>query len=168
MNKQLECIRKFQEIENFERTVIIQGSFDKTLLENKIQKFKGSSVQGVFKPYGLWYAIGKSWLNFLVEELMDESWFKDNVLILEDIDLSKMLLIRTDDEFIKFEERFLRRELGQQSFQIDWKQVSNYYAGIEIAPYLYSQRYKTWYYTWDVASGCIWDPSIISKIREIK
>ena len=36
------------------------------------------------------------------------------------------------------------------------------WAGIEIAPYIWARRLDgpaRWYYGWDAASGCIWDPT---------
>ena len=50
---------------------------------------------------------------------------------------------------------------------IDWPRVANDYAGIEICPYLSSKRNDDdsfWYYGWDVASGCVWDPSGIKEL----
>jgi len=51
--------------------------------------------------------------------------------------------------------------------QIDWPKVAEHYAGIEICPYLVEKRMDDdsfWYYGWDVASGCVWDPSGIKEI----
>jgi hypothetical protein len=46
---------------------------------------------------------------------------------------------------------------GEFGESIDWKDVSNEYDGIEINPYQNEARYQyTWYYPWDVASGCVW------------
>ena len=51
---------------------------------------------------------------------------------------------------------------------IDWPRVAKDYAGIEICPYLDSRRDIMWYYGWDVASGCVWDPSGIKELVEVK
>lgn len=53
-------------------------------------------------------------------------------------------------------------------FGIDWRKVAQEYQGIIIAPYLWERRLDGdtfWYYTWDCASGCIWDRSAIAEIR---
>ena len=50
---------------------------------------------------------------------------------------------------------------------IDWPSVAETYTGIEICPYRRSQRMRDdarWYYTWDVASGCVWDPAAVREI----
>lgn len=41
---------------------------------------------------------------------------------------------------------------------IDWRAVAGLYDGIVIAPYSWHHRLAlSWYYTWDCASGCIWN-----------
>ncbi len=41
---------------------------------------------------------------------------------------------------------------------IDWRAVAERYDGIIIAPYSWHHRLEmSWYYTWDCASGCIWN-----------
>lgn len=53
------------------------------------------------------------------------------------------------------------------SHTIDWGRVAEKYGGIEIAPGL-PWRFRTrskWYYTWDCASGVIWDVNAITGIE---
>lgn len=53
------------------------------------------------------------------------------------------------------------------SYGIDWKRVAEKHDGIIIAPYQWSLRMDhdtNWYYTWDCASGCIWDASAVAGI----
>ena len=55
--------------------------------------------------------------------------------------------------------------------EVDWRPVTERYQGIIIAPYHYELRLNNdffWYYTWDCASGCIWDLDAIEKFEEIK
>lgn len=43
-------------------------------------------------------------------------------------------------------------------YAIDWQIVARRYSGIIIAPYSFEHRWTLmWYYTWDCASGCLWD-----------
>jgi hypothetical protein len=55
---------------------------------------------------------------------------------------------------------------------INWKQVSIDYDGIEICPFLINSYFKfkndksnkyisSWYFSWSVASGCIWNLNAI-------
>lgn len=51
---------------------------------------------------------------------------------------------------------------------IDWPRVSEQYGGIIITPYQWRLRLDMkvgWYYTWDCASGCIWDATAIATIK---
>jgi len=50
---------------------------------------------------------------------------------------------------------------------IDWPRVAESYRGIVIAPYRWERRLtqeSLWYYGWDCASGCVWDPVAISSL----
>jgi len=54
---------------------------------------------------------------------------------------------------------------------IDWKKVAKEYNGIEIWPYQWKCGHDPkcfWYYSWDCASGCIWNARIIEKVTPKK
>jgi hypothetical protein len=56
--------------------------------------------------------------------------------------------------------------VGIKTPAIDWGRVAARHAGIIIAPYVWSLRMAMmWYYTWDCASGCIWDTSVIDSVH---
>ena len=57
--------------------------------------------------------------------------------------------------------------MGGGMLQIDWKKVQDDgWAGIQICPYRGEARYSSmWYYGWDVASGCIWDPAGLTSFK---
>lgn len=49
---------------------------------------------------------------------------------------------------------------------IDWQRVASHFPGIVITPYVWECRLEVdWYYGWDCASACIWDPSCIASIN---
>lgn len=51
---------------------------------------------------------------------------------------------------------------------LDWAAIGKLYDGIIIAPYLWERRLNggaMWYYGWDCASGCIWNPRAISEVN---
>lgn len=56
---------------------------------------------------------------------------------------------------------------GPQVYRIDWDAVAGTYQGIIITPYIWERRLgdSAWYYSWDCASGCIWDPAAIGSLR---
>jgi hypothetical protein len=55
---------------------------------------------------------------------------------------------------------------------IDWPRVARAHQGIIIAPYRWEQRLNDpcqgWYYSWDCASGCIWDASAVAGLLQIQ
>ncbi len=123
--------------------------------------------QTAYKPLGLWYS----------REDEDDNWSQwcraesfadiDSMVRTElQLDLSRMLLLKTVDDVLEFSRTF-----GVNRYptirDIDWPRVSGLWGGIEISPYQHPLRFKcdvSWYYTWDVASGCIWDPRAIVQV----
>lgn len=116
-----------------------------------------------FKPGGLWYGVGREWL----EWTRAESFHNEIGHIYRlHLDRSKMLVLRTVTELDEFNACYLRPRSGFHP--VDWPEVMLAYTGIEIAPYQYSRRFDlSWYYSWDVASGCIWNPSAVLKVEEL-
>lgn len=119
------------------------------------------------KPYGLWYAFGDSWIEWIKTEMPDR--LKEYYYKLE-VDTSKILQISSPNELLDFTEEF-KDAKKYDSFYIDWKKVAEKYSGIEINPYIWEMRmsdYTSWYYGWDVASGCVWDRKAVKKIEKIQ
>ena len=115
------------------------------------------------KPKGLWYGCGDSWIEWVKIE-MPEKLEKANYLY--EVKLGEEIIqISSDDEFDNFQSEFGFGS-GWRGPAINWKEIQEQeYNGIEICPYNWERRMKSdWYYPWDVASGCIWDPSGVSDI----
>jgi hypothetical protein len=113
------------------------------------------------KPFGLWYAIGTEWIDWVKNNMPE--WERDHAFVL-DVDESRLLKINTYHDLQSFDEEF-----GIEGYYIDWEKVSKRYGGIEIAPYIYNARYEMlWYYGWDVASGCIWGSNMIKNSKLIQ
>jgi len=119
------------------------------------------SVAG--KPNGLWYGIGSSWVDWTSYEM--PGWKGDHLYSVE-IDYSNVLVLDTVEKMQKFEHQYAKEDqYGLTS--IDWSAVSTKYDGIEIPIYQGSMRYRSWYYSWDVASGCIWNPKAIKNVVQL-
>lgn len=87
------------------------------------------------------------------------------------LDMSKIIILDTEDSYKDFTKKYSTN--NNYPDNINWDLVSKEYKGIEFPNYeqigansLYSEsiEYK-WTYTIDVNSGCIWDGSVIKKIR---
>jgi hypothetical protein len=73
---------------------------------------------------------------------------------------ARILIIGTNEEFDAFNAEYGVRDISEY---IAWDRVCAEYQGIIITPYLYERRFgPLWYYTWDCASGCIWDADAIA------
>ena len=129
------------------------------------------------KPAGLWYSVGDSWLEWcLAEDFNLDSTYVHELTINEDL----IIKVTNEAEFdalvaeYGIYDEFSLQYQGQTSYGVelppnylDWPKLASKYAGLEIAPYLWSKRLNggLWYYGWDCASGCIWDKAAIQNVR---
>jgi hypothetical protein len=74
-------------------------------------------------------------------------------------------------ELDDFTRRYSGEWCGFRGNKIDWPKVAADYDGIIIAPYVSSCRLdgpsSDWYYSWDCASGCIWNLDVITSVEVI-
>lgn len=79
-----------------------------------------------------------------------------------------VLMISTPAQLVEFHKTYGRKIQGFDTLELmAWREVASQYTGIIITPYQWSQRLSMmWYYGWDCASGCIWDPAAIETTRE--
>lgn len=125
-----------------------------------------------FKPVGLWLSDEtshgwKSWCEdreFGLERLKKETRFK--------VDLTNVILVDTIEKLSSFTKEFSYTPKWADGLEIvkyiNWPEVKKLYSGIIITPYQWECRLDPdlfWYYSWDCASGCIWD---LTKLKIIK
>lgn len=121
------------------------------------------------KPRGLFYSVGDEWVEWCKSEMpkwLDDYRFMYEVVLVED----RVMRITTADALKSFDVEY---GIGRSSAAAffgevvpDWRRVAQTHGGIEIAPYQYSHRFNmTWYYGWDVASGCVWSKGAVADVR---
>ncbi len=123
------------------------------------------------KPFGLWYGFDNSWLDWVRGryDYWQLSW-----LHTIEMDDSNVLRIENGIEIEAFTDEYSEGGLAagpRKTRDIDWKKVSKTYSGIEIVPFLNDCNTRVelfWYYGWDVACGCIWDPSVFKRISQTR
>lgn len=118
-----------------------------------------------FKPVGLWYSVGNEWAEWCKSEGFRDTDAQTCYRL--EVDESKILRLTTPEEILAFTAEY---SIGTEFWGIDWARLAGEYGGIEIAPYSWELRYDnrtSWYYTWDVASGCLWDPEALVKAEVI-
>jgi len=129
------------------------------------------------KPDGLWVSVGDSWRQWSESEeyapfgsVSREGGLRAAGIRVFEITPSpnaKLLVLATPRDLDAFTREY--RESDDRYAAIEWKAVAEAYDGIVIAPYQWSRRHELiWYYSWDCASGCIWNHRAIESAREIE
>lgn len=118
-----------------------------------------------FKPSGLWLSVdgAEDWPYWCGKEgfrLTALAYRHQFVLN----DASRILMV-TDTNGIDA----LSQGYGASaySFGLDWSRLAREFGGLIIAPYQWERRLcssSRWYYSWDCASGCIWDVSTVGYV----
>ena len=139
----------------------------KKLVLDKTLFYKQKIGECYKKPNGLWYGFGDSWLDWCKGEMPE--WVGEYFYFV-DTGESNILVLRDICDVVSFYKKYSVDKLeyvdiGWMEFgnPIDWRRISEEYDGIEIPNYLWNCRMNhSWYYTWDVASGCIWNLDQVS------
>lgn len=143
---------------------------------SEVKDTAGSCTLGS-KPVGLWYANGTEWLEFLKYEMPDYMEKINHIYKIKPNYSSGgiyasgggVLKLSTAKDVLDFTSQYGvdRYRTGSIDY-IDWSLVANDWDGIEIIPYQRSLRMgneTSWYYTWDIGSGCIWSPFGVSNLE---
>jgi hypothetical protein len=115
------------------------------------------------KPMGYWYDCNKEWISYISSEMPNRV---GDYIYEVYLNKGSMLTLDTGEEVLRFSEEYgmipdYLKGITTGAEYIDWARVSQSYTGIEICPYqsgLRMDRRTNWYYTWDLASGCVWNP----------
>lgn len=123
------------------------------------------------KPHGLWVSVDgdDDWVSWCESENFatgDKHHYRIHLARPESI------LWATDALDVRcISERYdkpMNLSYVRRGHYIDWQRIAAEYAGIVIAPYQWScglAEDTHWYYSWDCASGCIWDATAIDRIE---
>lgn len=168
------------------RKPISRINFSKPYVRKKYQRHHDRN----FKPIGIWYSVGSDWIDWVAGNI--DEWKGKYLYALEvddsqtaqvtdPPDPSKMLIIDSPRAMWDFNKRYSQAskylkhyKTGEALREINWQQVQKDYGGIQIASpsgeYFWDFRMRdefNWYYSWDVASGCIWNPELIQSAKQI-
>lgn len=126
-----------------------------------------TNLRTAFKPRGLWFEVegDQDWKEWATAEEFVDISAQYHYRIIPSLG-TKLLHIQSVAELDEFHEEFKSPERlypGSPDEYIDWVKVSESWDGIIIAPYQWSRRLSSdpcshWYYGWDCASGCLWNP----------
>lgn len=125
-------------------------------------------ASNLFKPVGTWVSCEgdddwASWCeaeDFGIGDVAHEVFLSDRANILH---------LMSIHEIDMFTEQWTSPTARPYSYStILWPCVAEEYDGIIISPYQWERRLHdgaNWYYSWDCASGCIWNASAIEAIE---
>lgn len=126
------------------------------------------------KPSGLWFSVKGEydwdwWCRS--EEFGVERLACAHLVVLEDG--ANILCLTSVAEMMAFHDKYMHRPYASVSsyVQIDWRRVMAEYDGIIISPYQWDLRMARdflWYYTWDCASGCVWNWDAVKSLDLIE
>lgn len=129
------------------------------------------------KPHGFWVSVdgADDWKDWCESEGFRTEALKLRYRVTLK-DPARLLWITEPHELIEFTERYdkpvVLGSLGARVGRyIDWPRVAADYPGMVIAPYQWSLRLAegtNWYYSWDCASGCIWDARVIASTELLR
>jgi len=163
LNIQIDAKQKvFLSDKKFDKINLVRqhdGPWEKTVGDESFLKYK---------PEGLWYACGSEWIEYLRD---DAPHWLESVHYLYEITTSNKIKYITDaSQFEEFEDNYVTsHETAREGYfetYINWEKLQDDgFAGIEICPYLREKRSKAWYHGFDIASGCIWDPSGLKSFK---
>ncbi len=123
-----------------------------------------------FKPRGLWFSVDQAdsygWKQWCESEgyCLDSLDYQAAIALHEQ---ANILRIETGDALCELADRFGRPDKDDMDYdQMDWVRIAAAYQGIIIAPYQWGCRLSpSWYWMWDCASGCVWNPKAIAEVR---
>lgn len=126
------------------------------------------------KPKGLWYGLDMAWIEWCAGEM--PGWLEKHVWYEVEVDITRLLILGAEAELDNFRREFgrepwtrSRSEVGIENDYIDWPAVASRWSGVEITDYDWGLRSEClWYYAWDCASGCVWDPCAVTGVRDIE
>lgn len=122
------------------------------------------------KPKGFWLSDERdetSWRRWCESEEFRAGCFEHWADF--QVDMNRVLHLETANAVLDFGRKFHAIGYAPWCNWIDWRRVAQDYGGIVITPYQWTLRLEDavdWYYSWDCASGCIWDASCLVRVAD--
>lgn len=128
--------------------------------------------EGNIKPRGLWVSADE-YEQCWPEWCWSEDFGINNLANRHEVSIAteRVVLLETPDAVLDFGNQYMRRGVlrhRESTMFLDWKRITQEWDGLVIVPYQFSLRLDMnaeWYYSWDVASGCIWRKRSILSIE---
>lgn len=113
------------------------------------------------KPEGLWLSVGDAWKQWNDREEFLTAEYFENVFRVRLKRDANVLLLDTAEALNEFTARLSSEDPNL----VMWKLLEDSFDGVVVAPYRDRRELRApWLYTWDFASGCLWEPGAVEKI----
>jgi hypothetical protein len=122
------------------------------------------------KPPGLWVSVETGNKDGWRDWCLGEKFELERLACATRVTLKpKANILRIKDRAgVRFVTENYRKANARSEYDwIDWAKLMLDYQGVVIAPYIWECRLEmwcSWYYTWDCASGCIWDADAVESL----
>ena len=154
------------------RDLITLSSFSEVQNLKKYRQQKKGGRLWNKKPDGIWFGIGDSWISWLEYEM--PHWAQPSVMKIE-LNFSKMFHVRKDSDLEVFAEKYQYVDKKANMWMADWYKVSQDYDGIIHWKHPSMggsfmggiDNPRSFWYGWDVRSGCVWNPASIKNLKII-
>ncbi|HEY4355926.1 MAG TPA: hypothetical protein VGN16_09280 [Acidobacteriaceae bacterium] len=125
------------------------------------------------KPLGLWFSVegnDDGWKSWCEAEMFrtDKLAFQTEIVFRE---TARILKIETPESIDDFTQNYQPKQRAipqlRGGFEMDWHRVAREYDAMVISPYQWERRmgeHTMWYYSWDCASGCVWNADAIKEL----
>ena len=134
-----------------------------------IEEFEERGVAN--KPYGLWFARGDGWMQFI-----DRNHFGIIGKQAHKLNLNTSEIAQVNKNTIKdFEKKYL---VGKDFFNdlspiygdgvIDWKKVAEDYSGVEVNLESFGESRPKWLTGWDITSGALWNDKALNGTSHLQ
>ncbi len=155
------CLPSYSGITNF-----VHFS-DKPLVKDDLEHQRQAICED--KPVGLWISDESADISWSAW-CSDENFPLRKIAHKIELDLTYPLLeLSSYNSIVDFNNKYAAAFPWSQTGElraINWYAVAQEYDGILITPYQWQARHEFfWYYGWDCASGCIWNPRLIKSIE---
>lgn len=136
----------------------------------KVRSRKNFEGAGAYKTPGLWVSVegDDDWPAWCKGEGfgLDGFTYATEVVLADDANVKHVSGATALDDFT---EEFSVRQHGGPIWHrgLNWNAIRKRWRGLIIAPYCWERRLVTgWYYSWNCASGVIWDAKAIKELRQ--
>jgi len=134
-----------------------------------IEEFEERGVAN--KPYGLWFARGDGWMQFIDRNhfgIIGKQAHKLNLNTSEIAQVNKNTITDFENKYLVSKDFFNDLSPIYGNGVIDWKKVAEDYSGVEVNLESFGESRPKWLTGWDITSGALWNDKALNATSHLK